>query len=329
MKYIRACRRGLKKEGETMGKLNLAEQLRQSIKFKPGTKKRETKANIRASQKAAGLDPKKTQDWHVYSFSDTKALYQMASQFGRFAQHELGVRKARDLRMEHAKAFLEDRRQAGCTKSTLDTYVNTLKHLSKCVNHKFQSAEIDFSELKAPEAPPAPKREQMTQEQYVAVINCMPQSKSKDAIRLARSFAPRDGSILVFEVRDVDLEHNLFTVYRDKGGRTRKLPIETEEQRELLTRLIAGKGPRDKLITLKPGSADKSLRRAMERSGVCQNLLKEKTGIHSIRKLVAQERYDQLKEAGRSKKEAAGDVSEYLGHGRNRKDIREKYIAKE
>ena len=312
-----------------MGKMNLAEQLRQSINFKPGTKKRETKANIRASQKAAGLDPKKTQDWHVYSFSDTKALYQMASQFGRFAQHELGIRKARDLRMEHAKAFLEDRRQAGCTKSTLDTYANTLKHLSKCVNHKFQSAEIDFSQLKAPDAPLAPKREQMTQEQYVAVLNCMPQSKSKDGVRLARNFGTRKGSITEFEVRDVDLEHNLFTVYRDKGGRTRKLPIETEEQRELLKRLIAGKGSHDKLIQLKDGSVNKSLRRAMERSGVCQNLLDEKAGIHAIRKLLAQERYDQLKEAGLSKKEAAGEVSEYLGHGRDRKDIRDTYIAKE
>ena len=312
-----------------MGKMNLAEQLRQSIKFKPGTKKRETKANIRATRKAAGLDPKETQDWHVFSADETKALFQMASQFGRFAQQKLGVRKARNLRKEHAEKFLEDRRQAGCTKSTLKTYANTLKHLSKCVNHNYQSANLDFSNLKAPDAPPAPKREQMTQEQYVAVINCMPQSKSKDGVRLARNFGTRDGSIIAFEVRDVDLERNLFTVYRDKGGRTRTLPIETEEQRELLTRLIAGKGPHDKLIDLKPGSVNKTLRRAMIRSGVCQNLLDEKTGIHAIRKLLAQERYDQLKEAGLSKKDAAGDVSEYLGHGRDRKDIRDTYIAKE
>ena len=312
-----------------MGKMNLAEQLRRSIDFRPGLKKRETKANIRANLKAAGLDPKRTQDWRVYSAADAKALIQMASQFGRYAQHELGIKHARDLRLEHAEKFLEDRRKDGCTQSTLNKYAERLRHLSECVNHSYESAHLDFSALKAPEAPKAPKREQMTQEQYVAVLNCMPQSKSKDAIRLARSFAPRDGSILSFEVRDVDLERNLFTVYRDKGGKTRKLPIETEEQRELLTRLIAGKGPRDKLITLKPGSANRTLHRAMIRSGVCQNLLKEKTGIHSIRKLVAQERYDHLKEAGHSKRDAAGDVSQYLGHGRNRKDIRDTYIAKE
>jgi hypothetical protein len=80
---------------------------------------------------------------------------------------------------------------------------------------------------------------------------------------------------------------------------------------------------------LKEGSVNKTLRRNMERLGVCQNLLKENTGVHSIRKLAAQERYDRLKEAGRSKKDAAGDVSEYLGHGRSRKDIRKIYIAKE
>lgn len=312
-----------------MGKMNLSEQLRRSIDFRPGLKKRETKANIRSNLKAAGLDPKRTQDWRVYSAADAKALIQMASQFGRYAQHELGIKHARDLRLEHAEKFLEDRRKDGCTQSTLNKYAERLRHLSECVNHTYKSAAIDFSRLKAPDAPQAPIREQMTQEQYVAVMNCMTQSKSKDGVRLAWNFALRVGSITEFEVRDVDFERNLFTVYRDKGGKTRKLPIETEEQRELLTRLIAGKGPHDKLIDLKQGSINKTLRRNMERSGICQNLLKEKTGIHSIRKLTAQERYDKHKKAGRSKRDAAGDVSQYLGHGRNRKDIRDTYIAKE
>lgn len=312
-----------------MGKMNLAEQLRRSIDFRPGLKKRETKANIRANLKAAGKDPKKTQDWRVYSKSDAKALFQMASQFGRYAQHELGVRQARDLRQEHAEKFLDSLRRTGCTASTLKTYAGRLRHLSECVNHAYKTADIDFSKLKAPDAPKAPKREQMTQEQYSALMNCMVESKSKDAVRLAYNFGLRRGSLIKFEVRDVDLEKNLFTVYRDKDGRTRTLPIETVEQRELLTRLIAGKGPREKLINLKEGSVNKTVRRNMERLGVCQNLIEENTNIHSIRKLAAQERYDQLKEAGRSKKDAAGDVSEYLGHGRSRKDIREIYIAKE
>lgn len=312
-----------------MGKMNLAEQLRRSIDFQPGTKKRETKANIRANLKAAGLDPKRTQDWRVYSAADTKALTQMASQFGRYAQHELGVKQAKDLRPEHAEKFLESLRKDGCTASTLNKYAGRLRHLSECVNHTYKSADLDFSEVKAPKAPAAPKREQMTAEQYSALMNCMVESKSKDAVRLAYNFALRRGSLIRFEVRDVDLEKNLFTVYRDKDGRTRTLPIETVEQRELLTRLIAGKGPHEKLINLKEGSVNKTVRRNMIRSGVCQNLLKEKTSVHSIRKLAAQERYDKLKESGRSKREAAGDVSEYLGHGRSRKDIREIYIAKE
>ena len=172
-----------------MGKMNLAEQLRRSIDFQPGTKKRETKANIRANLKAVGLDPKRTQDWRVYSAADAKALTQMASQFGRYAQHELGVKQAKDLRPEHAEKFLESLRKDGCTASTLKTYAGRLRHLSECVNHTYKSAHLDFSALKAPEAPQAPIREQMTQEQYVAVMNCMTQSKSKDGVRLAWNFA--------------------------------------------------------------------------------------------------------------------------------------------
>lgn len=312
-----------------MGKMNLAEQLRRSIDFRPGLKKRETKANIRANLKAAGKDPKKTQDWRIYSKSDAKALFQIASQFGRYAQKELGIKQAKDLRQEHAEKFLNSLRRDGCTASTLKTYAGRLRHLSECVNHAYKSADIDFSKLKAPDAPSAPKREQMTAEQYAAVMNNMRESQSKEAVRLAYNFGLRVSSIPEIQVRDVNFEQNTLKIYLDKGGRTRLLPIETKTQRELLTRLMAGKGPKDALITVKPDSINKSLRRAEIRTGICQNLLKEKTGIHSIRKLVAQDRYDKHKKAGRSKRDAAGDVSQYLGHGRNRKDIRDTYIAKE
>lgn len=309
--------------------MNLAEQLRRSIDFRPGLKKRETKANIRANLKAAGKDPKKTQDWRIYSKSDAKALFQIASQFGRYAQKELGIKQAKDLRQEHAEKFLNSLRRDGCTASTLKTYAGRLRHLSECVNHAYKSADIDFSKLKAPDAPSAPKREQMTAEQYAAVMNNMRESQSKEAVRLAYNFGLRVSSIPEIQVRDVNFEQNTLKIYLDKGGRTRLLPIETKTQRELLTRLMAGKGPKDALITVKPDSINKSLRRAEIRTGICQNLLKEKTGIHSIRKLVAQDRYDKHKKAGRSKRDAAGDVSQYLGHGRNRKDIRDTYIAKE
>lgn len=309
-----------------MGKMNLAEQLRRSIDFKPGTKKRETKANIRSNLKAAGMDPKKTQDWRVYSKGSAKALFQTASQFGRYAQHELGVKQARDLRLEHAQAFLEDRRKEGCTASTLKNYADRLRHLSLCINHTYRSANIDFSELTVPNAPKAQEREQMTQEQFNAVMDCMPESRSKDAARLARSFALRVGSTTRFRARDVDFEKNLFTVYRDKDGRTRVLPIETEAQRKLLTRLSAGKKPYDKLIDLKQGSVNKTFRRAMVRSGVCQNLLDQKTNIHSVRKLTSQERYNEHRKEGYSAKQAAGNVTEYLGHGRHREDLTKIYI---
>ena len=312
-----------------MGKMNLAEQLRRSIDFRPGTKKRETKANIRSNLKASGLDPKRTQDWRVYSAADTKALTQMASQFGRYAQHELGVKQAKDLRPEHAEKFLESLRKDGCTASTLKKYADRLRHLSECVNHTYKSANLDFSAVKAPKAPAAPKREQMTAEQSSKVMNCMNECKSKDAVRLARSFGLRVGSTTRIRAKDVDFAKNQLTIYRDKDGRTRILPIETEAQRELLTRLTEGKAKADRLIDLKPGSVNKSLHRAMERSGVCQNLLKEKTSVHSIRKLTSQERYDKLRKDGHSKRDAAGSVTEYLGHGRNRDDLTKIYIAKE
>ena len=56
--------------------------------------------------------------------------------------------------------------------------------------------------------------------------------------------------------------------------------------------------------------------------------IEHKTNVHAIRKMVAQERYDELKELGYSNKDAWEEVSDYLGHGEDRWDLYKAYITK-
>lgn len=50
------------------------------------------------------------------------------------------------------------------------------------------------------------------------------------------------------------------------------------------------------------------------------------TGLHSIRKMLAQELYDKYRKDGMSKKDALNHVSEYLGHGKDRMETMRQYV---
>ena len=54
-----------------------------------------------------------------------------------------------------------------------------------------------------------------------------------------------------------------------------------------------------------------------------QNTKEAKTGVHAIRKMYATEAYLERINSGMGKEEAWGEVSEILGHGKDRMDLLE------
>ena len=87
---------------------------------------------------------------------------------------------------------------------------------------------------------------------------------------------------------------------------------------------MRGKGREEKLVGIKSDSINQHLNRVMRGLGIKKKY--PETNIHSIRKLKAQELWDEMRGKGCSKKEAMYKVSKYLGHGKNRYDIINTYV---
>ena len=136
------------------------------------------------------------------------------------------------------------------------------------------------------------RKDMMTTEQYQKILECANECGSLDGIRLCRNFGLRVQEIPRIRVCDIDFENMRLKIFRSKGGRTWEIPIETEEQRNLLEHLCRGKQSGQQLVSIRKESLNRYLHSLNDKVGN-KNLLDQKTGFHAIRKLVAQERYNQ------------------------------------
>lgn len=117
-----------------------------------------------------------------------------------------------------------------------------------------------------------------------------------------------------------------------KGGRWRTVDIITPEARERLQMCMSGLQPGDNVIRSKmgqpldPGSIDRALQRAVQRTPDVRESWAANNGIHAFRKSFAQQSYDAARHSGSSKKEAVAYVNQQLGHGHDRSDLTRTYI---
>ena len=281
---------------------------------------------IGAQKRAEELDNPELAERTVYSYKEMEALVDTGSQFARYCAAQ-GVRKVRDITPALVSAWLQSKVEKGVRQETLDAYASRLGKIGACCNSHYRECSIDLH-VAAPKSMYTQKlrRDAMTREQYDRVLAAMGPCSSRDALELAGAFGLRVSETTKLRPMDWDRRNGTLQIFRAKGGRTRVLPVETAAQRELLERLTRGKRPNERICPVLPDSVNKTLARTEDRVGGCENIRAQKQGIHAIRKMVAQERYDRLRAEGMGYQEALGEVTHYLGHGRNRADLAETYI---
>ena len=91
----------------------------------------------------------------------------------------------------------------------------------------------------------------------------------------------------------------------------------SEETAKLLREQIKGKNPQDKVFGVKKGSVNRYLRRRCEKLNICTPNGEVKSGVHSIRKLWAEQF---------AEKNGVVKTMVALGHGEDRKDLEDTYL---
>ena len=257
----------------------------------------------------------------IYSYAYKNNLRDLANNFANYMKNEHeDVKMLKDIKEEHVIGFLETKEREGVSSSTLNTYRAEMAKLGRMASNTY-NCRIDMScdDFK-PHKVEKIRDKAMKNDHYEKFLKATEDSSSQSraAIIVCREFGLRVSEVI--KIRQEDIKSDKLHIDRSKGGRSRDIEIRKDSQREALSNLIdKGKGD-DKILDIKGDSVNKFLREGMEKLGIT-DYRDSKTGVHSIRKMYAQERYEEELEKGLSHKEAWGNVSEELGHGRDREDL--------
>lgn len=240
------------------------------------------------------------------------------------------VREVRQIKPEMVQAFLNSKTDH-CTQKTVNEYAERLNTIQKACEKTFK-IELNWKqEIVVPRA----YREKldtrgvndiMTKEDYAKIKEYCLNNISKDSnaiIVVAGDLGNRVRALCNIKIEKIDFEKNTVQI-RDKGGKwvTREM---TPLVREILQKRV--NDLKEKGITggnifnIRADSVNKQIKRIEKRLG-----LDNTKSIHSIRRMVAQEKYNEYRET-MSMRDATNAVSEWLGHGKNRDAmLKESYI---
>lgn len=298
------------------GRSSLAYQMRESINqnFSEGKSKRAAKM----SEGGRGAS--------VYSYSHRKSLIEFSTQFANYCKSEFGVKNVKDVTREHAQAFLNEKAKT-CSDTTLKTYHQHLNKIDKCFKSSYKSYKSDLTQgvvIPAGTNQTKLRDVKISRESMNKVLDKLDMRHATHrAIACAEALGLRASESAKIKGEHINLEKGVVSVV-GKGGRYREVKIPEDRQGVLSSiKEMCGDG---RIAPVKTDSVNVTFNRICEREGI-DDLEGTKSGIHAVRKLWATELYEEKLGEGMSEKEAWGDVSEELGHGRDRPDLFKTYIV--
>ncbi len=263
-------------------------------------------------------------DHIIKSLSAKSNLKDFAHDFAAFIKSEYGVKQVKEITPDMCQSYIERKSAEGCSLKTIKTYQSNLLKISKCANKSFNirtdySVSVDESKIEKTETI---KQYSFTRAEMEKILAAPRSCDSLTALKFAYQTGVRVNTLERLEVRHIDFKNNEITIYKDKGNRTRVLPM-SEETAKLLREQIKGKNPQDKVFGVKKGSVNRYLRRRCEKLNIRTPNGEIKSGVHSIRKLWAEETAERY---GKDGKDGTKMVMSELGHSEDRKDLEDTYL---
>lgn len=299
---------------------NLKYQLKNTIdrNFQPKMDKHSMKAS-------AQMDATR-----IFSYADRTNLIDFTANLANFMKESHPeIREVTKITPEHIQDFLNQKAK-NCTTETLKQYSSKFNKVERLVNDTYSSKVSWSGNYTVPQGYSERSRDiAMTREHFQALRNQIQGSRSQAvvAVELAGKFGVRVAETTKLQGRDIQIrEEKMFLhIHESKGGRSRDIEVTKQEDKEFLLSLKERYQDYSRIVAIKEDSVNAFMRRNLEACGI-REYTDAKTSEHAIRKMVAQERYDELRESGLSQKESLDRVSEFLGHGENRDELMSHYI---
>lgn len=287
-------------------KSSIQYQFMQSINkcFNPGDSKRSDRAN-----------PLVDSHTKIYSYAARKELITTAFDFAKFLKQEYQVKNLKEITPDMSQAFLDKKAATDeCKHITIKQYQSRLNKLEKvCSNHV--RGPLNFMKgVRAPEYADKSKKRDIVlhKNEYKMLCSIPTKSKAQIGLKLAYQFGLRESELV--KLKPFDIKSNVLRIVDSKGGKTREVPIVTKEQKKVLQEF---KKECSNGLQMRTGSISKWMNRASKKLGL-ERINQSDSKIHAARKAYSQREYLRLRQEGKTHKEAWGEVSENLGHGRDR-----------
>ena len=264
------------------------------------------------------FNPESDSSHIVKSLSAKSNLKDFAHDFAAFIKNEYGVKQVKQITPDMCQSYIERKATENCSLKTIKTYQSNLLKLSKCANKTFNirtdySVSVDESKIEKTETI---KQYSFTRSEMEKILAAPRSCDSLIALKFAYQTGVRVNTLERLEVRHIDFKNGEITVFKDKGNRTRVLPM-SEETAKMLRQQIKGKSGKDRVFSVKKGSVNRYLRRRCEKLNLRTPNGEIKSGVHSIRKLWAEEH---------CKVHGKGATLKALGHGEQRSDLEQTYL---
>lgn len=292
-----------KKEGNKMSE-TLRHKMRSAVfaAFNFGIDKRQHKASLDETEK-------------IYSITSRN---QYLDRINDFCKTCPDVKSVLDLTPEAVKRYLDIKAVIGnCTQKTLDDYRHEMKKIGKCMGLDLSCPQVfAWSD-------PAKDRgakDVMPREDFYKIASYAMENPSKSAAcYLLEMQVGVRVSDMAYGVRETKEGLSI----RCKNGKICLRPWTPELQRlwqsDALQNMVNTQG---KLIAPKDNSLNKWLRRTEDKLGI------DRHSWHSVRRRIAQDKYDAYRGSGMTRMDALSKVSLWLNHGPNRqKTMKESYVA--
>ena len=261
---------------------------------------------------------------HKSSLDTTEKIYSITSRnqyldrINDFCKTCPDVKSVLQLTPEAVKRYLDIKAVIGnCTQKTLDDYRHEMKKIGKCMGLDLSCPQVfAWSD-------PAKDRgakDVIPREDYYKIASYAMENPSKSAAcYLLEMQVGVRVSDMAYGVRATEEGLSI----RCKNGKICLRPWTPELRRlwqtDALQKMVNKQG---KLIAPKDNSLNKWLRRTEDKLGLDHH------SWHSVRRRIAQDKYDAYRGSGMTRMDALSKVSLWLNHGPNRqKMVKKSYVA--
>lgn len=252
----------------------------------------------------------------IYSGQTMKNYINWCCTFVHWARENYGVNHLVELNLDIGRAYFAHLREKNCSPYTLKSVRSALLKLEIGIARAFHCrVRIVPRDLVLPRCSLKNRRGRFayTEEQVQQILSsaCAIDLAASLVLAVQARFGLRISEALKLRKTDVHLDRGALVVWRGKGGRLREVPIETPEQKELLSLLCQGK---DEMDLLFPGLTARGVERVLEKACALSGVEFHKT--HNLRHHYAVKQYDEKVSRGESDRQARKEVSLLLGHNR-------------